>query len=246
MTVEFFAYLLAGAAAGGFVNGLAGFGTSLFALGWWLQVMPPLHAVAVVLAMSVASGIQGLIRVRHAIEPARLARFLVPALLGIPIGLLILHRIDAFTLKMIVGGFLLTYGLYVLTRRNLPALERPTPLIDAGVGFSGGILGAIAGLSGALPTMWLSLRDWPRDKTRAVLQPFNVVVLTIAALLLAVQGAYDQKVLLTCLIALPATMIAAQAGLWLFGKLTDAQFRRLLVGLLTISGTVLLLREALG
>src|SRR5699024_8893634 len=41
VTLEFLFFVIAGAAAGGFVNGLAGFGTSLFALGWWLQVMPP-------------------------------------------------------------------------------------------------------------------------------------------------------------------------------------------------------------
>ena len=28
--------IIAGAFAGGFANGLAGFGTGLFALGWWL------------------------------------------------------------------------------------------------------------------------------------------------------------------------------------------------------------------
>ena len=39
--------LIAGGFAGGFVNGLAGFGTALFALGWFLQVLPPREASAV-------------------------------------------------------------------------------------------------------------------------------------------------------------------------------------------------------
>ncbi len=59
---------LLGAAAGGFINGLAGFGTALFALGFWLQVMPPVQAVAIVLVISVATGLQGLWQVRHTIE----------------------------------------------------------------------------------------------------------------------------------------------------------------------------------
>ena len=84
MSAELIVFLLIGAAAGGFINGLAGFGTALFALGWWLQVMPPLQAVALVLVMSVCSGIQGVFLVRHAIQPRRLAQFLVPALFGIP------------------------------------------------------------------------------------------------------------------------------------------------------------------
>ncbi|MEO1960717.1 MAG: NAD(P)-binding protein, partial [Paracoccus sp. (in: a-proteobacteria)] len=68
MNGEYLLVLVAGAFSGGFVNGLAGFGTALFTLGWWLQVMPPTQAVSVVLVMSVVSGVQGAILVRRAIE----------------------------------------------------------------------------------------------------------------------------------------------------------------------------------
>lgn len=245
LSAEFIFYLLLGAAAGGFINGLAGFGTALFALGWWLQVMPPLQAVAVVLAMSVISGIQGVVVVRRAIQWPRLLRFLIPALIGIPIGLQILERINADHLKIVVAVFLLIYGGFFAFRRNLPSLTRPTPVVDASVGFVGGILGAIAGLSGALPTMWLSMRAWPKEQTRAVLQPYNVVVLGLSAIALAWSGAYGREALITMAVALPVTMIAAQIGLWTFKRLSDTQFRRLLVVMMLVSGIVLLAREIL-
>ena len=41
-----YAILLAGALAGGFVSGLAGFGTALMALGIWLYILPPAHCRA--------------------------------------------------------------------------------------------------------------------------------------------------------------------------------------------------------
>ena len=41
MSLFAFALLLLGALAGGFVSGLAGFGTALMALGIWLYVLPP-------------------------------------------------------------------------------------------------------------------------------------------------------------------------------------------------------------
>lgn len=237
--------LLGGAISGGFVNGLAGFGTSLFALGWWLQIMPPLQAVALVLTLSVASGLQGAWVVRKSIQPRRLAVFLVPALFGIPIGLQILRLIDVDVLKLVVAGFLLVYSVFFIARRNLPSMTREFPVIDGIIGFAGGILGAIAGLSGALPTMWLALRDWPRQQTRAVLQPYNIVVLGIAAVLLAISGAFDRETLITLAIAFPATMLAAQAGLWVFNRLSDAQFRWLLVALMAVSGITLLIRTIL-
>ena len=41
MSVDAIIFISIGAAFGGLVNGLAGFGTGLFALGWWLVVLPP-------------------------------------------------------------------------------------------------------------------------------------------------------------------------------------------------------------
>ena len=236
-------FLILGAFAGGFVNGLAGFGTSLFALGWWLQVMPPLQAVAVVLAMSVASSVQGVVYVRKSIRLSRISLFLLPALAGIPIGLSILEHINADQLKLVIAGFLIIYGGFFAFRRDLPSWTRPTPVVDATVGFVSGILGAIAGLSGALPTMWLAMRAWSKEETRAVLQPFNMVVLGISALLLSFKGAYDQQTIIIAFVAMGLAIVAAQAGIMTFKRLDDRTFRRLLIILMLISGLALLGRQ---
>ena len=46
MELTTYAILLAGALAGGFVSGLAGFGTALMALGIWLYIVPPVDCRA--------------------------------------------------------------------------------------------------------------------------------------------------------------------------------------------------------
>jgi uncharacterized protein len=247
MTPGFIALLAAGAAAGGFINGLAGFGTALLALGFWLQIMAPVQAVAIVVVMSVISGVQGMWLVRYHIldNPRRLARFLIPALAGIPLGVASLAVLDAGLLKLVVAGFLILYGGFFSLRRSLPKFERPTPVSDALVGFLGGLLGGAASLSGALPTMWCSLRPWPKSETRAVLQPYNVVVLGGTALLLAARGVYTRETLVLVAIALPVTMITAQIGITVFKRLSDHQFRRLIIGLMFASGLILLAREVL-
>ena len=236
-----------GAASGGLINGLAGFGTALFALGFLLNVLEPVQAVAVVVVLSVTSGAQGLWLVRHAIgaNPRRLARFLLPALAGVPLGVLALQFLDARSLKLGVGGFLILYGGYFSARATLPRIARPTPVIDMAVGFAGGWLGGAASLSGALPTMWCSMRAWPKAETRAVLQPFNMAVLGLTALMLAWRGAYTSEVLWALLIAIPTALLFAQIGIALFRRLTDDAFRRLLIGMCLLSGTVLMARELL-
>ena len=60
MDAATYAILLAGALAGGFVSGLAGFGTALMALGIWLYILPPAIAVPLVLICSVSSQISTL------------------------------------------------------------------------------------------------------------------------------------------------------------------------------------------
>jgi len=245
MDMPTLALLIAGAAAGGFVNGLAGFGTALFSLGFWLQIFPPIEAVAIGVAMSSVTGLQGLWVVRHQIldQPKRLARFLFPAIVAIPIGIYSLAYIDPKALKLIIAGFLILYGLFFLLRRSLPKFERRTPIWDSIIGFFAGALGGLAGLSGALPAMWCALRPWPRHETRAVLQPFNFVVLFLSVLILAYRGAYTGGLLVALSIALVTGVIAAQIGIAVFKRMNDVQFRWLLIVLMFLSGTVLMIRE---
>jgi uncharacterized membrane protein YfcA len=234
--------LIAAGFSGGFVNGLAGFGTSLFALGWLLQVMPPREAVAIALACSIATGVPGVWQVRRNIDARRLGVFLVPALLGIPLGLVALDLIDAQLLSLFVGTMLLVYGGYFAFRRNLPSIAGRWLGLEAGIGFVGGVLGAMAGLSGALPSMWLAMRPWPKGTQRGILQPFNMVILTLAAGLLAFDGGFGGSVPFNLALTLPASAIGAALGLWLFSKLSDYGYRRLLIGLMLISGLSLLMR----
>jgi len=237
--------LVLGAAAGGFVNGLAGFGTALFALGFWLQFLPAAQAVAIAVVVSAVTGLQGLLIVRRDIREnfRRLAIFVCPALPGILVGAAALSFIEAGFLKFLVAAFMLLYGGFFILRRNLPRIDRPTPLIDAIVGFLGGMLGGAVSLSGILPTMWCAMRAWPKSETRAVLQPFNVIVLGLTSAVFFITGAYDTEVLTLLVVALPVAILSAQAGIVTFRRLGDDEFRKLLVGLMFFSGLALVLRS---
>jgi uncharacterized membrane protein YfcA len=245
--MSFYLWLAAGSAAGGFINGLAGFGTALFALGFWLQILSPAEAVSMVVVMSVVSGLQGVALVRQSIRenPIRLSRFVAPGLIGIPLGTRLLAIISPLTIKMTVAIFLIAYGGFILLRRDLPRLAGQRPMIDGLVGFVGGILGGAASLSGVVPTMWCALQPWTKSEQRAVLQPFNVLILAIAAVVFAVSGYYSSQSIPLILIALPITLVSAQVGIWAFKRLSDDQFRRLLATLMFVSGLIIVVKEIL-
>ena len=245
MTPEIIMYLILGGFAGGFINGFSGTGTALFAIGFFLIVMEPKTAVAVVALIAVLSGIQGLVLVRKEMRhnTSRLFRFIIPGMIGVPIGIALLEYINAASLRLLVAVLLIVYGGYFGFRGALPKLERVTPVIDGSVGFVGGILGGLASLSGALPTIWLSMRPWPKAETRAVLQPYNFVLLVMTVVMLAMQGAYDKAAWTALAFALPAGLIAAQLGITVFKRVSDDQFRRTLILLCLVLGVGLLVRE---
>lgn len=245
MTGAEISYIVIGATAGGFINGLAGFGTALFALGFFLTVTSPLEAVAITVAMSVASGLRGLWVVRHSMTKnlPRLARFLVPGICGIPLGVSALQLINVDMLKLVIAFFLILYGGYFSARSQLPKIAHRTPVVDVGIGFAGGFLGGAAALSGALPTMWCALRGWSKSEVRAVLQPYNMVILGLTGVTLAWNGAFDHRTLVFCAVAVPVSVLAAQIGLAVFHRLNDALFQRLLIAMTLVSGCVLMARE---
>jgi len=172
----------------------------------------------------------------------RLMRFIIPGLLGVPAGIMLLTVMDAETLKLVIAVLLIVYGGFFSFRANLPKFERRTPVLDAGVGLIGGVLGGMASLSGAIPLIWCSMRPWPKAETRAVLQPFNMSILGTTTGMLWWRGAYDTATVTAFLIALPASLLAAQIGIWVYKRITDNMFRRMLIGLSLVLGLGLLLR----
>lgn len=242
---EIIVYVILGAAAGGFVNGLAGFGTALMSLGIWLQAMPAEQAVPIVAAMSVISGVQSLWLTRSGLAKGfrRLPRFLIPALIAMPAGTSILVWVDASVIKITIACLMLLYSVFLVAHRRLPQMSREHPACDAVVGAASGLLGGAASLSGVLPTMWAALQPWSKQETSAILRPFNVIILGLATAVYVWRGYFTLNTLLMMAVAIPATLLAAQAGVALYKRLSDNAFRRLLLWLMIGGAASLIVRE---
>lgn len=248
ISLELLLYLCAGAALGGFINGMAGFGTGLMSLGIWLQVMSVEQAVPVVAAMSVVSGVQSLWMTRKGVKTGlhRMPRFLVPALIGLPVGAWLLNWIDASQLKLAVAFFMLFYTAFFLLRSRLSAaFQKERPFCDALAGFTGGVMGGAASLSGVVPTMWCALQPWDKFQTSAVLRPFNVIILTLAFLWYLASGHVTLATWLMTAIAFPVTLLFSALGVAVFRRLSDNMFRNVLVGLMVVSALSILALEFL-
>ncbi|MFZ3226684.1 MAG: TSUP family transporter, partial [Xanthobacteraceae bacterium] len=86
MGLEQIVIVFVGALAGGLVNGLTGFGTALTVLGIWLYAIPPTVAATLVILCSVMSQLQTLPMIWRTIRWEYVLAFVVPGLVGVPIG----------------------------------------------------------------------------------------------------------------------------------------------------------------
>jgi uncharacterized protein len=231
-----YALLFLGALAGGFIAGLAGFGTALMALGIWLYVLPPSLAVPLVLICSVVGQTTTLPSMWRTFDLTLVWPFIIGGLAGVPIGTMLIAHADPKTFKLGVGLFLLAFPTILYFNRAPMAFRFGGRLADAGVGFAGGILGGLAGLSGPLPILWASLRGWGKDERRGIFQTFNWTVLAAALCYQAATGMVELKVLWLALLAFPGTVLGAWLGARVYRALSDKNFADVVLGLLFLSG----------
>jgi uncharacterized membrane protein YfcA len=230
------ALVLVGALVGGFVNGLTGFGTGLAALPLFLLAVQPVVAAQLVSAASVASHLTTLRMIWHAIDWRRLAPMLVAGLIGVPIGTWILPLLSVATFKLAVGIVVFVYCSFMLFGVGRVRLAAGGKGAEAIIGFFGGILAGIAGLSGVLPTMWAALKAWPKEERRVFFQVFNLTILSAMLLASLVQGLVGWRLLSALAVALPGTLTGSWLGAFVYRRLDDRRFDRIVLFLLLLSG----------
>ncbi len=232
--------VLAGALAGGLVNGLTGFGTSITALGIWLYALPPTVAASLAVICSIVSQLQTLPMVWRAIRWRRVLPLLVPGVVGVPIGTLLLPHIDPRLFKIGIGCFLVAYPSYALLRRRDIESDWGGKAVDGAVGFGGGVLGGLAGLPGVLPVVWSDIRGGSKEQRRGVLQAFNTAILLVALVSHAISGLLNRQVAVDTAVAFPATVAAAWSGAFIYRRLGEHGYQRAVMMLLLCAGLVLI------
>jgi uncharacterized protein len=228
-----------GSIAGGFVQGLSGFAFGLIALGIWAWVIDPTMAGPMVVFGSLLGQSLSFAVVRRGFDPQRLLPFVVGGLFGVPIGVALLHHIDPIGFKLAVGIILVIWCPTVLLARELPRVTRGGRLADAAVGWVGGVMGGLGGLTGPAPTLWCTLRGWDRDTQRAVFQSFNFAMQALTMATYIAIGTITTKTLPLFAVEAPAMLLPTMIGARLYLRFSESGFRRLILLLLTASGLVL-------
>ncbi len=231
--------VLVGAFLAAVVAGSSGFAFGLVGSAIWLHVLPPSRVVALVVICSMLLNLALVWRLRREIRPRLLWPFIAGALIGVPMGVASLKRLDPELVRRGVGALLLFYSLYMLRRPSMPVVRLGAVggrIADASVGLLGGFMGGSTSLNGIFPTLWCGLRGWNKTEQRGVFQPYILIVHAMTLFWLGGVGSLDTRTARDVMLCLPAVVVGGWMGYRLFRRVSDDGFRKVILLLFLISG----------
>ncbi len=240
------ALIAAGAAAAGFVQGLSGFGFGMVSMSFWVWGLAPQQMAVLATVGALTGQLLAAFTVRRGARWAQLWPFLAGGLCGLPLGLLLLQTVDARSFRLAVGTLLALWCPLMLLSSRLPKLRHGGRAADALAGIGGGLMGPLGGLTGAIPTLWCTLRGWGRDEQRAVIQNFNLAMLTVTNLAYLQRGLITREHLPAMALVAGALLLPALLGMRVYVGISALAFRNIVLSLLTASGVAMVVSSLAG
>ncbi|NHB57712.1 sulfite exporter TauE/SafE family protein [Acinetobacter shaoyimingii] len=229
-----------GASLAGFVQGLTGFAFALIAMSFWVWILPPQLSAPLVVFASLWCHIISLSHEqKHEFSVSLVAPYILAGLIGIPLGTYLLDIVRADIFKIILGIFLIIWCPIMYFAPQFSLLKSAGKTADATIGFAGGILGGLGGFCGALPSAWVMLKNLPKAQQRYILRHFNFAIQLFTILVYLYKGTINASHLTYIVIILVAVSIPAILGAQYFYKISERQFKHLVLSLLFASGCVL-------
>src|SRR3954453_14417018 len=221
------------------IRSTLGFGEALVAVPLLALRMPVTVAAPLAVLVSILVATVIVARDWRKVELRAASWLVVSALCGIPLGLLVIARVNDQVVKAILGIVIIGFSVYSLTMRRRLHLEKDHLSWLLGAGFCSGILGGAYGMNGPPLAVYGALRRWSPQHFRATLQGYFLVA-SLAGLTGYVSlGLWTGTITRYFLLSLPAVLVATLLGRAVNRRMKGHGFLRLVyVGLIAI-GSVL-------
>lgn len=210
-----------------FTQTVTGFGVALVSMPLLLLVMDIGQAAPLVALVAGVAEVLLLLYYRADLNVRAVTRLIVASLVGIPMGIVALRRVDEGVITAVLGLLLIAYALYALSGLRLPQLSHPGWAY--GFGFIAGLLGGAYNTSGPPVIVYGACRRWPPAEFKSNLQGFFVVSSYAIIAAHALGGNFTPEVWQHFFIAIPAIFLALLIGFQIDRFLNPERFRRLLL-----------------
>jgi uncharacterized membrane protein YfcA len=220
-----------------------GFGESLVAVPLLLLFIP--IEIAVPLSVLISITIAAIVVVQdHKQIHFKSAKWLILfAILGIPLGLLILVYGNEKMVKSGLALLIILYSIYSLLGKQSITLKSDNMGWLFICGFFSGIFGGAYGVNGPPLVVYGNMRNWSAKHFRATLQAYFLPASTIGMFCYWYQGLWSSAITHYFLITIPVVIPTIFLGRFLNHQLKDgAFFKYIYVGLIAV-GLVLLIQS---
>jgi len=168
---------------------------------------------------------------------------LIPfSLLGIALAIWLLVNVDANSLVLALGVFVLMYAIYSLLSLSVPAGSRRWAIV---AGLGGGVVGALFGTGGPFYVVYLKLRQLNKNQFRATIAMTFLVDGGARMTGYALNGLFTAQVLWLVLTLLPVLFAGMYVGHHLHIRIDQKRFNQLVSVLLMVSGVMLIIKSLL-
>jgi uncharacterized protein len=170
------------------------------------------------------------------------AGLILPALVGVPLGIWMLMEVDGRIVKMILGAIIISFSVYSLMGRNrLHVGEKQVGWL-IGCGFLSGVLGGAYGMNGPPLAVYGSLRQWSPQHFRATLQGYFLPVSLAGLLGYLAMGMWSAAITRYFFLSLPGVVLAILMGRALNRRMKDRRFFSMVYVALIVIGGVLIVQ----
>lgn len=234
-----FAGLVVLSALAAFVGAVSGFGFALLLTPPVSFIVGAKEAVVLVNVLGTAQSGGMFVLLRRHVPWRRVAPLALVAFAGMPVGLLVASLLPARALSIVIACTVLAATVVLLYGQALPLRGRAGGWVSA---FGSGVLNTSTSMNGPPMVLYLTNEGVEPHAFRATLAAFFAASSLFGLTLYLIAGQVDAEVMERVLIGLPGLVIGWFGGSFVVARVSRARFRRLVLGLLFLSATLLLIR----
>jgi uncharacterized membrane protein YfcA len=217
-----------------FTQAVSGFGLALVSMPLLVSVVGVQTATPLVALFGGLAELLLLAYYRQALNVKAIARLTLASLVGVPVGVFFLKRVDAEVFTAVLGAFLVGYAFYALFTPKLPQLSWSVWAYL--FGFAGGVLGGAYNTSGPPVIVYGTCRRWSGAQFKGNLQGFFLLTSIMAFITHLVNGNFTAVVWQNFWLSLPGIGLGLFLGFKLDKYLNPERFRQVVLILLIVLG----------
>ncbi len=221
-----------------FTQGLAGFGLGLIAVPLMVGPLGVPATTSIISALAFLTRIIMMFRYHRDMDLRLVWRMMLASALALPLGVLVLQRLNSPLVLTILGVVIFTYALYALLDLHVPQVVHSSWAF--GAGFLSGLLSGAYNVGGPPIVIYGTSRRWTPDEFRSNIQGVGLMNTLLVILLHLAAQDYTPAVWTDFAIGLPAMLLGVLGGMLAAPYVNAFWFRRVVLVLLLFIGLSLI------